>query len=96
MIMIDPDPGHRNSRIEKNIFVQVGNVPLVFVNKASPEVTFSNNLWSGKIPPRPSARSNKDLFADPGFANPGGIKWEDYNLSEKSPARGIGIRYSAD
>ena len=93
LLMIDPDPGHRNSRVEKNVFVQIGDLPMTYVEKARPGVTFANNLWFGRFPPRPDARSETDLSVDPGFANPGGFKWDDYQLNDESPAKGLGVRF---
>lgn len=92
MVLIDPDPGHQNSRIERNIFVQVDNAPMANIEKVLPGVTFSSNLWMGSIPPRPGARSVTDLFTDPGFMNPGGFEWKDYRLKLRSPAQRMGIR----
>jgi hypothetical protein len=90
LLGIDADPGHLNTRIVNNIFVQNRRAPLSNVPNKSPELIFSNNLWRGTGPPR-DIRSSGDVYADPQFADSESKKFEGFRLGKSSPARGAGL-----
>ena len=89
MLMIDPDSGHNNCRIENNIFYQSRPNAITYVPGDGNGIAFQNNLWFGGRP-GPAAVSDTDLYVDPQFANPGGLDWDSYRLSVDSPAIGLG------
>lgn len=73
---------HAGNTVVNNIFHQVG---AVMTKVAGGGVTYKNNLWYGGTP-QTVATSTGDLYGDPQFVNPGGLRAIDYKVKAISPA----------
>lgn len=87
---VDADPGHRDSRVCNNVFVQFGRRPLTDVAGPVGGIEFRNNLWSGGVP-QGAARGPGDVLSDPLFVTGGKHAPASYLLRAESPARGAGV-----
>ncbi|MEL6106037.1 MAG: right-handed parallel beta-helix repeat-containing protein [Planctomycetota bacterium] len=91
LLKIDPDGGHRGTRVVNNIFHQQRAVPITSLRTRQPGLTFAANLWFGGTP-EPFARSASDVSLAPQFTKPGSFRADDYQLADSSPARGAGVK----
>ena len=91
VLKIQPDRGHRNSRIVNNIFVAVDGGRITEVGESLPGVEFGSNLWFGGTP-QESVRGKGDVFRDPLFVKAGAVDPQGYQIRKGSVAVGKGVR----
>ena len=89
LIAIEAD-SHAGSVVQNNIFYQAGGAPIAAV--VANGITYRSNEWYGGTPG--TASGADDLYADPLFANAGGLHAADYKIASLSPAIHTGVDLS--
>lgn len=80
MLLIDND-AHANTAILNNVFHQVGGAALTQVGGGG--IAYGHNNWWGGT--AGAASGAGDVIGDPAFANPGGLRSDDYQITSASP-----------